>query len=482
MAGLLKYFRRQSKQNLSVLPDPKGSLSEKVPSSSIELTNDIVHDIIDEKTTSRGKRGEYLSLTPAQKFSIGKRAAENGVTATIRYYAKAFPDLPLSKLKETTVRRLKDNYQSSLKTDQGSSKELPGKKRGRPLMIGVDLDQQVRDYISYLRTEGAVINTHVVIGIGKGIVMGKDSNLLACNGGGIVLTKDWARNVLRRMGMVKRRANTKTKVTVEEFDETKKLFLLDIKNTTHMDEIPPQLIINWDHTGINYVPVSSWTMEAPGTKRVEIIGKDDKRQLTAVLGCSMSGDFLPPQLIYQGKTKKCLPHFKFSDNWDVTYSENHWANEDTTRQYIMNILLPYLQDKRKELKLLPTHRALVLFDNFKGQSTEEILKLLDSNDINVVMIPANCTDRLQPLDVSVNKSVKEFLRQKFHSWYAESVSTQLNGTKAKEPVDLRLSVVKPLGAKWLVDMYDYMKTKPEIIRNGFKEIGILESATLELAP
>ena len=148
----------------------------------------------------------------------------------------------------------------------------------------------------------------------------------------------------------------------------------------------------------------------------------------------------------------------------MTYSENHWANENTTRHYIMNILLPYLQGKRKELKLLPTYRAFALFDIFKGQCTEEIFKLLDSNDISVVMIPPNCTDRLQPLDVSVNKSVKEFLRQKFHSWYAESVSTQLNGTKAKEPVNLHLSIVKPLGAKWLVDLYDYMKTKSEIIR------------------
>ena len=138
-------------------------------------------------------------------------------------------------------------------------------------------------------------------------------------------------------------------------------------------------------------PVSSWMMEAPGTKRVKIIGKDDKRQLTAVLGCSMSGDFLQPQLIYQGKTKKCLPHFQFPDSWDVTYSENHWTNENTTRQYIINILLPYLQGKKKELKLSPTHRALVLF-NFKGQCTEEIFKLLDSNDINVVMIPPKCTD------------------------------------------------------------------------------------------
>ena len=58
MAGLLKYFRSEPKQKLPVLPDPKGSLSEKVPSSSIELMNNIVHNILDKKTMPRGgKRG-----------------------------------------------------------------------------------------------------------------------------------------------------------------------------------------------------------------------------------------------------------------------------------------------------------------------------------------------------------------------------------------------------------------------------------------
>ena len=54
-----------------------------------------------------GKHGVYLSLTSAQKFSIGKCAAENEVTATVPYYTKAFPDLPLSNLKETTMHGLK---------------------------------------------------------------------------------------------------------------------------------------------------------------------------------------------------------------------------------------------------------------------------------------------------------------------------------------------------------------------------------------
>jgi len=221
---------------------------------------------------------------------------------------------------------------------------------------------------------------------------------------------------VKKNGYGKAKSKHKDEPMVKEFDEIKKLFLLDIENIVQMDEVPPELIVNWEHTGINYIPVSSWIMEKVGAKRVDIIGKDDKRQLTTVLGCSLSGDFLPPQLIYQGKTTKCLPHYLFPNGWHITYTDNHWANGSTSRQYIINILLPYLRKKRAELKLLPNHRALVLFDNFKGECTPEMLKFLDENDISVVLIPPNCTDRLQPLDISVNKSVKEFLHKEFHSW------------------------------------------------------------------
>ena len=80
------------------------------------------------------------------------------------------------------------------------------------------------------------------------------------------------------------------------------MFLQDIDNIILMDEIPPQLVINFDQTGVNYIPTSAWTMEKQGAKRVKIIGKDDKCQTTAVLGGMMAGDFLLIQLVYQGTT------------------------------------------------------------------------------------------------------------------------------------------------------------------------------------
>ena len=46
-----------------------------------------------------------------------------------------------------------------------------------------------------------------------------------------------------------------SKVTPEHFDE------LCLKDIIKMETVPPQLILNWDLTGVNPVPASAWTME-----------------------------------------------------------------------------------------------------------------------------------------------------------------------------------------------------------------------------
>ena len=99
------------------------------------------------------------------------------------------------------------------------------------------------------------------------------------------------------------------------------------------------------------------------------------------------------------------------------------------------------------------------------------MTLLDNNHINVIIIPANCTDRLQPLDLTVNKSVKDFLQKEFRKWYADQVCSQLDENRI-ELIDLRLTSIKSLGAKWMNNAFDYIKSKPKIIKNGFSNAGI----------
>jgi len=228
-----------------------------------------------------------------------------------------------------------------------------------------------------------------------------------------------------------------------------------VQVVVEMEGMPAEFIINFDQTGIKYVPISPWTLDKEGAKRVAIVGKEDKRQITAVLGCSMSGDILPFQLIYEGKTSRCLPNYVFPEGFDITCNVTHWSNETTMLRYLEKIVFPYVSQKQEKLGFSLDFPALLLFDNFSGQCTPELLKTIDANHIYVVLIPPNCTDRLQPLDLSVNISVKDFFRQQFQEWYAGLLCAQIQKSWV-ELIDLRLSVVKLLGAKWMDKLYGYL--------------------------
>ena len=79
-----------------------------------------------------------------------------------------------------------------------------------------------------------------------------------------------------------------------------------VKAVVTMEEVPIELILNWDQTGIKIVPSSSWTMDKKGIKRVEVAGASDKILITAVFCGSATGDFLPVQVIYRGGAGSCV--------------------------------------------------------------------------------------------------------------------------------------------------------------------------------
>ena len=232
-------------------------------------------------------------------------------------------------------------------------------------------------------------------------------------GGHVHLNRHWAQALLERMGFVKRKGTTsKNKHSVSGFKEIKKEFLQEVVQIVEMEEICGELILNWNQTGLNIVPSSSWTMGERGSKRVEIVGAKDKRQITTVFCGTLVGDFLPVQLIFKGKTSRCHPHYKLPAWWHVTHPPNHWSTEQTMLEYIKHIVIPYIQSVR-ESKGEESLPALVIMDNFKGQATDNVKALLEENNVHISFVPPNTTDLLQPLDVSVNKPAKSFLRQKF---------------------------------------------------------------------
>lgn len=145
-------------------------------------------------------------------------------------------------------------------------------------------------------------------------------------------------------------------------------------------------------------------------------------QITAVLGCRLSGKMLAPQIIYQGKTDQCHPKFNFPENWHITHTENHWSNSETMTRHVENVILPYIESVREMLPLSQTNQlALCVFDVFAAHRTDEFKTALHKANIKFRFVPASCKGELHPLDISGNNECKRSLKSEFQKWYAAEV-------------------------------------------------------------
>ena len=328
------------------LPDPKGPLSSSISSAAITQANQEVSECAKDK----GKRGKY-KYSEKLRAEIGKYSSYHGVAAASRHFSHQLK----KKVSETTVRSIRDSYLMEVKRKRTDDVEditiLPPKKRGRPLLLGEALDTKVQLYLQKVREAGGTVTARIAVAAARGLLLKYDKTKLNEFGGPVCLNKPWAYALLQRMKFVKRKATTaKSKYTISDFEQVKKSFLNDVASTVAMEEIPPELVLNWDQTGIKIVPCSPWTMNRQGARRVEMIGISDKRQITAVFYGSLMGDFLPIQLIYEGKTARCQPHYKFPSGWDITQSPKHWSTEKTMLQYINNIIVPYVERIRQDFE------------------------------------------------------------------------------------------------------------------------------------
>ena len=153
-------------------------------------------------------------------------------------------------------------------------------------------------------------------------------------------------------------------------------------------------MINWDQAGVKPIPSQNWTMEQQGSSCIEVTGINDKCQITLTLAGLMSGELLPVQFLYQGKTTHCHPQYFYPSEFDVWHTSNRWANQETTLRFINNITLPYVKAVRAKINT-PDQGALVIFDVLKSHMGQAVQTLLEKNGLFCVIVPNNCTGLFQ---------------------------------------------------------------------------------------
>ena len=117
---------------------------------------------------------------------------------------------------------------------------------------------------------------------------------------------------------------------------------------------------------------------------------------------------LKPTLIFRGKGLRISKEEK--DSWDkrvkVFFQEKAWCDEIIMESWIneewgnifFNTATPGSSGK------------ILCADLHIAQQTDTVKKMLQAKKTILVNIPPGCTSKIHPLDVSINKTFKDFVR------------------------------------------------------------------------
>ncbi|CAI7922916.1 unnamed protein product [Closterium sp. NIES-53] len=177
-------------------------------------------------------------------------------------------------------------------------------------------------------------------------------------------------------------------------------------------------MINADQTPLWLEMPATTTVEQTGVKSVPIRSAGyQKERVTVMLACTATGEKFKLWVFFKRKT---LPKGDFPNNVVVGCLANGWMEATGVIQWLDEGVVPFLKPKFG----VQSRSAMLVLDSYRGHLTKEVKARFATLNIVPAVIPAGCTADVQPLDVSVNKSFKESVRQQYLSWFeADSMNT-----------------------------------------------------------
>ena len=236
----------------------------------------------------------------------------------------------------------------------------------------------------------------------------------------------------------------------QEIHQVREDGVYELKDSVNMDQTPLPFVLNdgktYDDTGATEI----WCASAASGL--------DKLQCTVQLTAFADGvSRVRPLVIFRGLGKRIAK--KESDAWDsrvkVMFQENAWCSE--------SIMKAWIESEWENVFTNPptpssTGKILVL-DMHRAQQTDDVKTLLRKHKTTLVSIPAGCTSRIQPLDVTLNKPFKSAVRRQVEEHMQENLSLYTDGGICA--FERRILMTKWVANAW----HDVCKGKEATVRS-----------------
>ena len=203
-------------------------------------------------------------------------------------------------------------------------------------------------------------------------------------------------------------------------------FLKTIINIRKVLQILENLncIGNVDETPIYFEMYNNYTISKIGEKTVKVNNFGyEKDTVSVLLFVAANGKKLPPLIVFKGKSEGTIlknlqkNQLVEKNKLFIASQPNSWVTEE--------IFYDWLDKIRFRIATIKSATGTSsIYDRAKSHFSDRINYLFKKNNVNYALIPLGQTSCLQPLDVSINKPFKDYIRDKFLEFQLKNKSSR----------------------------------------------------------
>ncbi|NXY18173.1 POGZ protein, partial [Atrichornis clamosus] len=226
-------------------------------------------------------------------------------------------------------------------------------------------------------------------------------------------------------------------------------FIEFVQRQIHTQELPLSMIGAVDEISL-FLDAEVLGSEERKENALQTVGNGEP-WCDVVLTVLADGSVLPTLVFYRGHPQ---PPANIPDSILLEAKENGYADDE-----VMELWASRVWRKHTECQ---NSKGMLVLDCHRTHLSEEVLAELSHSSTLPAVVPAGCSSKIQPLDVCIKRSVKNFLHKK---WKEQARELADSGCDSEILLQLVLC--------WLAEALEVIGDSPELVQQSFLVASVL---------
>ncbi|NXT46691.1 POGZ protein, partial [Pluvianellus socialis] len=267
--------------------------------------------------------------------------------------------------------------------------------------------------------------------------------------GGFKISYEWAVRFMLRHNLSTHTRRAVAHPLPKEVEDNASCFIEFVQRQIHTQDLPLSMIAAIDEISL-FLDVEVLSSDDRKENALQTVGTGEP-WCDVVLTILADGSVLPTLVFYRGHVQQPA---NVPESIMLEAKENGYSDDE-----VMELWSSRVWQKHTECQ---NSKGMLVLDCHRTHLSEEVLSLLSASSTLPAVVPAGCSSKIQPLDVCIKRTVKNFLHKKWKEQAKEMADSTCDS-------DILLQLV----LCWLAEVLEVISDSPELVQQSFLVASVL---------